>query len=115
MANTSSIATKSTIFIIFGGTGDLTNRKIIPALYNLFLDGWLPKNFIIIGASLDNLDDEKYKTQLNSAVDEFSRKGKTKKGEWTKFASHITFQGVDINNPSTFKTLGVLIEKYKNE
>ena len=38
----SSIKTEPTVFIIFGGTGDLTSRKIAPALYNLFLDGWLP-------------------------------------------------------------------------
>ncbi len=115
MANTSSVATKSTIFIIFGGTGDLTKRKIIPALYNLFLDGWMPENFKIIGASLDNLNDENYKTKLKSSVDEFSRKGKTKKEEWKKFASHITFQEVDINNSSTFKPLSVIIERYKKE
>lgn len=79
MPNSSSVETKSTIFIIFGGTGDLTKRKIMPALYNLFLDGWMPKSFVIIGASLDNIDDEQYKSELMAGVDEFSRKGKTKK------------------------------------
>ena len=115
MPNTSSVGTKSTIFIIFGGTGDLTKRKIMPALYNLFLDGWMPKSFVIIGASLDNLDDEQYKAELMSSVDEFSRKGKSTKEEWTKFATHITFQKVNINNPSTFKSLGALIKQYKDE
>ena len=115
MPNSSSVETKSTIFIIFGGTGDLTKRKIMPALYNLFLDGWMPKSFVIIGASLDNIDDEQYKSELMAGVDEFSRKGKTKKEEWGKFASHITFQKVNINNSSTFKPLGALIERYKKD
>ena len=79
MTNSSNIKTKSTIFIIFGGTGDLTKRKIMPALYNLFLDRWLPENFVIIGVSLIEMTNEKYKAELMSAVDEFSRKGKSKK------------------------------------
>lgn len=88
MSNTSSSTTKtkSTIFIIFGGTGDLTKRKIIPALYNLFLDKWMPENFVIIGVSLIKMNDEEYKTELRTAVDEFSRKGKSKKEEWVKFS-----------------------------
>lgn len=40
-----------TILFIFGGSGDLTNRKLIPALYNLYLDNYLPQKFIIIGAA----------------------------------------------------------------
>ncbi|MFA5463443.1 MAG: glucose-6-phosphate dehydrogenase [Dysgonamonadaceae bacterium] len=115
MEKRSSTKTKSTIFFIFGGTGDLTKRKIIPALYNLFLDRWMPKNFVIIGVSLDEMDDKKYKAELMSAVDQFSRKGKSKKEEWTKFSSHVTYQIADINDSSTFKPLGAIIERYKEE
>jgi glucose-6-phosphate 1-dehydrogenase len=39
----------STIFVIFGAAGDLTQRKLIPALYNLFIDGWLPETFHVFG------------------------------------------------------------------
>ena len=39
----------ATILFIFGGSGDLANRKLIPALYNLYLDNFLPEKFIIIG------------------------------------------------------------------
>ena len=115
MSKTSNSKTKSTIFIIFGGTGDLTKRKIMPALYNLFLDKWMPKNFVIIGVSLIKLNDEEYKSELMSAVDQFSRKGKSKKEDWSKFSSHITYQTADINDSSTFKPFGALIEKYKKE
>lgn len=104
-----------TIFIIFGGTGDLTKRKIMPALYNLFLAGYLPVNFAIIGTSSSKMTDEKYINELLDAVNEFSRNGKTKKEDWTKFASHITFQDADITDPNAFKPFGKLIEKYKKE
>ena len=60
----------ATIFLIFGGTGDLTKRKIMPALYNLFLDNWLPDNFAIIGSSWSEMTDAQYKKDLLSSVNE---------------------------------------------
>ncbi|MDD2528417.1 MAG: glucose-6-phosphate dehydrogenase [Lentimicrobiaceae bacterium] len=101
------------IFLIFGGTGDLTKRKIVPALYNLFLDKWLPENFAIIGTSFVEMDDDKYKAQLLSAVTEFSRKGKPKKEDWTRFTSHVAYQISDFTDSKTFEPFGKLIAKYK--
>ena len=115
MLKTSSKKASCTIFLIFGGTGDLTKRKIMPALYNLFLDNWLPENFAIIGSSSSEMSDDKYKSELLSAVTQFSRNGKPKKEDWAKFSSHITFQSADITDPSAFKPFGGLIENYKKE
>lgn len=115
MVKTSSKKANPTIFLIFGGTGDLTNRKIMPALYNLFLDNWLPENFAIIGSSSTEMSVEKYKSELLTAVNQFSRSGKPKKEDWTKFSSHITFQSADITDSAAFKPFGGLIEKYKKE
>lgn len=115
MAKSSNNKANPTIFLIFGGTGDLTKRKIMPALYNLFLDNWLPEKFAIIGTSSTKMTNEKYIGDLLAAVNEFSRNGKAKKEDWTKFSSHIVFQDADITNPSAFKPFEELIEKYKNE
>lgn len=115
MPKTSNKKANSTIFLIFGGTGDLTKRKIMPALYNLFLDNWLPDNFAIIGTSWTKLTDDKYKSELLSAVNQFSRKGKTKKEDWEKFSSHITYETSDFTNPASFKPFASLIQKYKKE
>lgn len=113
MPKTSNAKINPTIFLIFGGTGDLTQRKIMPALYNLFLDKWLPKNFVIIGTSPDMINDEEYKAKLLLTMNEFSRRGKPKKEEWKKFSSHITYQIADITDSSTFKVFGTMIEQYK--
>ena len=115
MANTSNKKASPTIFIIFGGTGDLTQRKIMPALYNLFLDGWLPEKFAVIGTSSTKMDDEKYKGDLLTSLDEFSRKGKSKKEDWSKFSPHIFHQAADITDASTFKAFADYIEKFKKE
>lgn len=115
MAKTSNRKKNACIFLIFGGTGDLTKRKIIPALYNLFLENWLSSNFAIIGTSSTQISDEKYKSELLSAVNQFSRKGKAKKEDWAKFSSHITHKTADITDGSTFKPFGELFEEYKKE
>lgn len=115
MAKISNKKTQSTIFLIFGGTGDLTKRKIMPALYNLFLDNWLPENFAIIGSSSSEMSDDKYRNELLTAVNQFSRKGKTKKEDWAKFSSHISFQSADITDSSAFDCFGSQIEKIKKE
>lgn len=115
MAKTSNKKSTPTIFIIFGGTGDLSQRKIIPALYNLYLDNRLPEKFAIIGTSRTKLTDEKYRSSLLTAINEFSRKGKAKKEEWTKFSSNITYQDANIKDASSYKEFGSRIDKLKKE
>lgn len=46
----------STIFVIYGAAGDLAQRKLIPALYNLLIDGWLPEAFHVFGAGRTEMD-----------------------------------------------------------
>lgn len=64
------------VIVIFGAGGDLTRRKLIPALHNLYLGNWLPEKFAIIGVDRKNLSDEGFRHNLRAeGVDEFSRRG----------------------------------------
>jgi glucose-6-phosphate 1-dehydrogenase len=63
-----------TALVIFGGTGDLARRKLLPALYNLAADGALPERFSLIGVSRSELPDEEFRQQAHDAVKEFSRR-----------------------------------------
>ncbi|MFT4063039.1 MAG: glucose-6-phosphate dehydrogenase [Edaphocola sp.] len=94
------------IFIIFGATGDLSKRKLSPALYNLFLDGWLPENFAIIGTGRTQWSDEDFAANVKEDIDEFSRSGKAKKADWEAFSKHIGYQVADAKNAATFKAFG---------
>lgn len=92
--------------IIFGIAGDLTWRKLIPALYNLYLSQLMPEKFSILGVdarhtSLDDLLD-----RFKEGVNQFSRRGKAKADPWKEFASHITdcLTG-DFGDPDTIKHL----------
>ncbi len=93
------------IFVIFGAGGDLTWRKLVPALYDLFLDHWLPEKFQVIGVGLDGMSDTKFRNHLRSGVDQFSRRGKTEKKVWDDFAGHLNFTHADLNEALAYKQL----------
>lgn len=115
MAKSANKKSNPTIFIIFGGTGDLTKRKIIPALFNLFLENRLPEKIAIIGTGRSKFTDAKYRTSLLEAVDEFSRRGKAKKEDWAKFASNISYQTANIKDVEQYKEFGSRIDTLKKE
>src|SRR5918999_2622264 len=63
-----------TTLTIFGATGDLSRRKLLPALYNLAHEGALPGRFHLIGVSRSELSDEDFRKQAVDSVREFSRR-----------------------------------------
>ena len=73
----SSMHPDPSMLIIFVAGGDLAWRKLIPALYNLFLDKWLPVKFAIIGIDRRELTTDEFRARLRDGVDTFSRRGKT--------------------------------------
>lgn len=106
---------KPTIFIIFGGTGDLNSRKLAPALYNLFLDNWLPDQFSIIGTGRTKYSDEDYRTGLLEDINQFSRSGKADDAKWAEFASHIFYQVSDLTKIETYQQFGERIKNHQDE
>jgi len=110
-----TIKSDPTIFVIFGGTGDLNMRKLAPALYNLFLDGWLPSHFSIIGTGRTKFSDEQYREKLLEGINEFSRSGKAEKKKWDDFSQHVFYQSADIKDHETYKEFGVRVEKHNAE
>lgn len=94
------------IIVILGATGDLAWRKLIPGLYNLYLDGWIPENFAVIGVSRTDMDDAAFRKRLKEGVDKFSRRGKTKKAEWDKFATCLTYHRGEFDSDGTYSRLG---------
>jgi len=106
------------IISIFGGSGDLTWRKLVPALYNLFLDQWLPEHFKVICIGRQAYSQEQFLVKLKEGVDKFSRRGKSKKAEWEKFRDHIEYNKADFTQPALYTYLKKSIsgfEKKANE
>lgn len=94
-----------TIIIIFGGTGDLAKRKLIPAFYNLYLEGWMPDKFAIIGLGRTPLSDTAYHEHLYNGLSQFSRSGKPDKEKWQTFSASISYFQSNINDPTAYTGL----------
>ncbi|HEY3378653.1 MAG TPA: glucose-6-phosphate dehydrogenase [Armatimonadota bacterium] len=102
----SSLHTQPTVIIIFGAGGDLTWRKLVPALYNLFLDHWLPEHFAVIGIDLRPFSLEDFGQRLRQGVDDFSRRGKTDDATWQAFSAKIVdYLTANFGDPALYTAL----------
>jgi glucose-6-phosphate 1-dehydrogenase len=92
-----------TLLFIFGGSGDLTNRKLIPALYNLYIDNYLPDQFYIIGVGRTSFPShEAYRAKLLEGVQQFSRRKDEQNGAWKKFSDNIQYFEKDLSDDKTY-------------
>ncbi len=98
-----------TVMVIFGATGDLTGRKLIPALYNLFFDGYLPDQFYVVGAARTVLSDAQFREQLHEPVKKYSRRG-ADDTVWGQFAERIFYQPTDGTKSESFVALRKRLE-----
>jgi glucose-6-phosphate 1-dehydrogenase len=105
----------STVFVIFGIAGDLARRKLIPALYDLYQDQWLPENFKIIGLGHRSQSDEALIQNLLQGVHKFSRNKKTDGQRWKTFASHLSFQAGDFDDPKIYSQIVKLLNSLDKE
>jgi glucose-6-phosphate 1-dehydrogenase len=99
------ILPKPAVIVIFGASGDLTHRKIVPALYNLFLDKWLPEPFALVGFSRTSFSNASFCKHLRQGVDQFSRRGKSSDRDWQDFSSHINYMKADYNDSAAYAVL----------
>jgi glucose-6-phosphate 1-dehydrogenase len=93
------------VVTIFGASGDLTKRKLIPALYNLALERRLPERFAIIGFARSEMSHEVFRENMRDAVSEFSRTGLKDESVWNEFAANLYFIPGSYNEPAGYKNL----------
>ena len=101
------------IIVIFGASGDLTKRKLVPSLYDLFDQDLLPEKFAIIGASRSDLGDVDYRNSMKEGILEFSQ-SKNKKGI-DEFLKSVFYQSVDAKAADSFITLKERLSKITSE
>jgi glucose-6-phosphate 1-dehydrogenase len=104
-----------TVIVIFGASGDLTQRKIVPALYNLFLDHWLSERFALIGFARTSFTEASFHEHLRKGVDQFSRRGKTNDEDWQAFAPHINYMSADYGDLTAYPALSDSLSKLDRE
>jgi glucose-6-phosphate 1-dehydrogenase len=98
--------TNPTLLFIFGGSGDLTNRKLIPALYNLYIDNYLPEKFFVIGVGRTSFaSQEEYRNKLLEGVQQFSRRKGETNGAWKTFSENILYFEKDLLDNNTYSNI----------
>jgi glucose-6-phosphate 1-dehydrogenase len=93
------------IMVIFGASGDLTQRKLIPALYSLMCDGLLPDEFAMIGYARKPKTNESFRQEMRAACEEFARVKPIDEVTWAKFARSLHYQQGEYDNPDDYRTL----------
>ncbi|HEV8132039.1 MAG TPA: glucose-6-phosphate dehydrogenase [Acidobacteriota bacterium] len=101
--------------VLFGASGDLTKRKLAPALFNLAKVSLLPKNFAILGVAIEQLGDEQFRTQVSSFLPAEDRDTEA----WDWFQHRLYYQCGDFADPGTYSTvasrLSQLDQQYQTE
>ena len=100
-----NIKLKPTVFAIFGGSGDLTWRKLAPSLFDLFQDLSMPPFFSIVALDRIELNDNDLRQRLRDGIEKFSRKGKVSDEVWSKFSRHIYYIKGDFTKPEIYSIL----------
>ncbi|MGH2784291.1 MAG: glucose-6-phosphate dehydrogenase [Actinomycetota bacterium] len=90
--------------VIFGASGDLTKRKILPALYNLRVTGLLPERYAIVGYARSGWTEEEFRAHARSSIEEFSRTTLDEK-VWEAFAADLHYVSGEFDEPHCFSHL----------
>ena len=100
--------------VIFGATGDLTHRKLMPALYNLAADGELPPAVTIVGFARREKNDDDFRRELEESTRKFSRQ--TVRDEiWKSFAQSIFYHQSEFEDEAGYKSLSARLDKIDKE
>ena len=110
---TRSVPDSCTI-VIFGATGDLTHRKLIPALYNIAADGELPPSVAVVGFARREKSDEAFRAEMGEAVRKHSRQ--TVRDElWENFARSLYYHTSDFGDADGYKRLAERLDQLDKE
>ncbi len=99
------------VVTIFGASGDLTKRKLIPALYNLALEHRLPERFAVVGYARSEMSHEAFREKMREAVSEFSRTP-LNESVWQQFASTLYYVSGGYEEPEGYQKLKDFIEGF---
>src|SRR5258706_6051412 len=100
------------VVTIFGASGDLTKRKLIPALYNLALEKRLPERLAVVGYARSEMSHEAFREKMREAVQEFSRTGLKDETVWNEFASTLFYVRGGYDESEGYENLKQFIDNF---
>lgn len=103
-------AAEPCILVIFGATGDLTGRKLLPALYNLATDGQLPAHFACVGFARRDKSNGDFREEMHKAISEFSRTKPVDEDLWHTFSEQLFYHQSNFDEDEGYESLNTLLE-----
>jgi glucose-6-phosphate 1-dehydrogenase len=101
--------------VIFGASGDLTARKLIPALYHLFKEKQMPPEFRVIGFARREKSDDSWRAELRQALDQFSRTKPVDNAVWTEFSKRVFYCMGEFSDLEAYKKLEKMLGSFNND
>ncbi|HBO68853.1 MAG TPA: glucose-6-phosphate dehydrogenase, partial [Deltaproteobacteria bacterium] len=92
------------LLVLFGASGDLTRRKLVPALYRLFREKLLPEEFSLLGVSRTSFSDEAFRGRLGEELREHAPSG-FDPGLWGEFSGRLFYHPADVDDPGSVQAL----------
>ncbi len=111
----SAAALEPFVMVISGASGDLTKRKLIPALYNLARQRLLPEGFSIVGAARREMSHDEFRRRMREAVEEFSGSGPVDPSVWETFARGLYYSSGDFQDTGAWNRLAALLSGLDRE
>src|SRR5213082_2215823 len=99
------------VMVVFGAAGDLTRRKLVPALYNLAKEKLLPQNFAVLGVSVDELNTEQVCEQVTQFLQDEDRATEA----WEGFGGRLNYLQGEFGDPNTYTRLAARLDELDRE
>lgn len=100
--------------VIFGANGDLTRRKLMPALYHLTLERRIPHGFAVLGLSRTRMTDEQFRDRMKEAVSRYMEDGPLDEDLWCEFAKGLFYLPGDVSDSATYLALSTRLDEIEN-
>jgi glucose-6-phosphate 1-dehydrogenase len=103
------------VLVLFGATGDLAHRKVFPALYQLWRNNLLPHEFLLVAIGRRPYDDERFRAEIRTSLEQYSRILPLDKEAWESFAQRISYQRLDFDDAGAFDELSTHLDAVDTE
>ncbi|MCB9059687.1 MAG: glucose-6-phosphate dehydrogenase [Calditrichae bacterium] len=101
------------IYVIFGASGDLTKRKLVPAIYSLFVQKLLPEKFILLGSSRTHFSSDEFRDKMKSAIEEFKEIEDDSRID--EFVKKIFYTPITFDDAASYKNLKETLTKFRSD
>jgi len=101
--------------VIFGASGDLTKRKLVPALYRLTQERLLPAEFAIVGFARSPMSHEDFRAKMKDAILTYSEAKRIDEAVWDSFAKGIFYVAGDVNNAESYRQISELLDQIDHD